>query len=410
MLQKIDAMAGDDAIRPLPYQTFPMERARQAFRFMSQARHTGKLVLVDDDAPIPVKLGDEDPVIRPGGTYLITGGAGGIGRFLTGWLLDRGAGRVVVTGRRGIEEVALQSDPAGNVRYVQADVSDREAMGQLITDLRAEHGPVRGVFYAAGVLDDGILLTQTVERFRKVLGPKTTGAWLLHELTRDLALDLFVLFSSAASLVGTAGQASYAAANAYLDGLADLRRQEGLPVTSINWCPWEGTGMAADEHAVDRLRRQGLRPIPPDEAGALLDRLLRRDVHRVGVIPTTEPAAESMLARFLSPVDRPERAPHSITPLSRADLNALTADRLRIYIETFVNDAIGRIVEVDPDNVDPGQTWRSLGVDSLMAVELRNRIEAGLHVSVPVETLQSETAIERTIDTLLEGLKATSRT
>ena len=406
LLQKIVDMAADGRIRPLPYRTFPIEQAPEAFRFMSQARHTGKLVLVDNGTPIPVNLSDDDPVIRPGGTYLVTGGAGGIGRFLTGWLLERGAGVVVVTGRRGIEEAAPVADPAGNVRFVHADVTDREAMGQLIADLREEHGPIRGVFHAAGVLDDGIMLTQTLERFRKVLGPKTTGAWLLHELTRDLELDLFVLFSSAASLVGTAGQASYAAANAYLDGLANLRRQEGLPVTSINWGPWEGTGMSADERVADRIRRQGLRSIPPDEAGVLLDRLLHRDVQRVGVIPTTEPAAESLLAPYLSPDDRPERVPQSITPLSKADLSVLPMDKLCAYIEEFVSDAIGRIVEVDRGSVDLGNTWRSLGVDSLMAVELRNRIEAGLHVSIPVETLQSETAIEQTVDTLLEVLES----
>ena len=409
LLQEVVDMAGDGSIRPLPYRTFPMVQAREAFRFMSQARHTGKLVLVDDGAPIPVNLGDDDPVIRPGGTYLVAGGTGGIGRFLTGWLLDRGAGLVVVTGRRGIEETELGAGPGGNVRYVQADVTDREAMERLMADLRAERGPVMGVFHAAGVLDDGILLTQDAKRIRQVLEPKTTGAWMLHELTRDLELDLFVLFSSASSLAGTAGQASYAAANAYLDGLAELRRQESLPVMSINWGAWEDTGMTADEGVADRLRRQGLRSIPPDEAGVLLDRLLRREVHRVGVIPTAEPAAESLLAPFLSPDSLSEFAPPSIAPLSWAELSALTVDRLRVYIVDFVNDAIGRIVEVDPKNIDPGQTWRSLGVDSLMAVELRNRFEAGLHVSIPVETLQSEIAIDQTIDTLLEGLKATSR-
>lgn len=410
LLREIVDMAEDGRLRPLPYRTFPMEQAREAFRCMSQARHTGKLVLVDDGAPIPVNLGDDDPVIRPGGTYLVAGGTGGIGRFLTDWLLDRGAGLVVVTGRRGIEETELGAGPGGNIRYVQADLTDREAMECLMADLRAECGPVRGVFHAAGVLDDGILLTQDAKRFRQVLQPKTTGAWMLHELTRDLELDLFVLFSSVASLAGTAGQASYAAANAFLDGLASLRRQEGLPVTSINWGPWEDTGMTTDESVADRLRRQGLRSIPPDEAGVLLDRLLRREVHRVGVIPTAEPAAESLLARFLSPDSRSEFAPPAIALLSWADLNALGADRLRVYIVDFVNDAIGRIVEVDSMNVDPGQSWRSLGVDSLMAVELRNRFEAGLHVSIPVETLQSEIAIDQTIDTLLEELKATSRT
>ena len=455
LLRKIVDMASAGEIRALPYRAYPIAEARNAFRYMSQARHTGKLVLVDDESPVPVDLGDDDPAIRPGGTYLVTGGAGGIGRYLTGWLLDRGAGLVVATGRRpgdgavsgeetangdeavsgaeaafgdgaatceetvtGAEvatgeETAPSTGPAGKVKYVQADVTDRAAMERLITGLEAANTPVRGVFHAAGVLDDGILLTQNADRFQRVLEPKTTGAWHLHELTRDLDLDLFVLFSSAASLVGTAGQASYAAANAYLDGLADLRRKDGLPVTTINWGPWEGTGMTRDERAADRLRRQGLRAIPPDEAGALLDRILRRDVHRVGVIPTTEPAADSMLARYLAPDPGGERAPRaiprSIPPLSKAEARALPAEKLRAHIEGYVTDAICGIVEVDPGSVDPGQTWRSLGVDSLMAVELRNRIEAGLHVSVPVETLQSATAISQTIDSLLEGLKLQGR-
>lgn len=403
MLQEIVDMAADGRIRPLPYEVYPIDRARDAFRFMSQARHTGKLVLVDDGSPVPVDLGDNDPIIRTGGTYLVTGGAGGIGRFLTGWLHERGAVLVVVTGRRQIDEAQPVADSAGNVKYVQADVSDREEMGRLITDLERDHGPIRGVFHAAGVLDDGILLTQNAERFRQVLEPKTTGAWILHELTRDLELDLFVLFSSVASLVGTAGQVSYAAANAFLDGLADLRRQEGLPVTAINWGPWESTGMASDERAVDRLRRQGLRPIPSEEAGALLDRLLRRDIHRVGVVPTTDSIEDTLLACYLSPDVRPEQVPRSILPLSKADASALPAAKLRAYIEEYVTDAICRIVEVDPGSVEPEQTWRSLGVDSLMAVELRNQIEVGIHVLVPVETLQSETAISQTIDMLLAG-------
>ncbi len=408
LLRTVVDRARDGKIRPLPYRAYPMQEARDAFRFMSQARHTGKLVLVDDGTSVPVDLGDDDPVIRPGGTCLVTGGAGGIGRFLTGWLLDRGAGLVVVTGRRRSEDAVPDADLTGNVRYVQADVNDREAIAWLIADLEREDAPLRGVFHAAGVLDDGILLTQNADRFRRVLEPKTTGAWNLHELTGDLDLDFFVLFSSVASLVGTAGQASYAAANAYLDGLADLRRQEGLPVTTINWGPWEGTGMMTDERAADRLKRQGLRPIPPDEAGEMLDRILRRDVHRVGVIPITEPAADSLLAKYLAPDPGSEvpLAPRSIPSLSKADVSALPDDKLRAYIEEFVTDAICRIVELDPGSVEPGQTWRSLGVDSLMAVELRNRIEAGLHVSIPVETLQSETAISQTVDTLFEGLKA----
>ena len=181
-------------------------------------------------------------------------------------------------------------------------------------------------------------------------------------------MDLFVLFSSVASLVGTAGQASYAAANAYLDGLAELRRQEGLPVTGINWGPWEDTGMTTDEHAADRLRRQGLRSIPPAEAGELLDRILRRDIHRVGVIPLLESAGDTRIGRLLSPdarTDRMDRTPSPVTSISKADACALPAERLRAYIEEYVTDAICRIVEMDRGSVELEHTWRSLGVDSL---------------------------------------------
>ena len=409
LLRTVVEMASDGRIRPLPYKVYPMGHAQEAFRYMAQARHVGKLVLVEDGASIPVHLGENDPVIRPGGTYLVTGGAGGIGRFLTRWLLDRKAGQVVVTGRRGPEDVELETNPDGKVRYVQADVTDREAMQRLIADLEGKAAPFNGIFHAAGVLDDGILLSQTAERFCQVLEPKTTGARHLHEITRDRELDLFVLFSSVSSLVGTAGQASYAAANAYLDGLADLRRQEGLPVTAINWGPWEDTGMTTDEQAADRLRRQGLRSIPPEEAGSLLDRILRRDVHRVGVIPLLESGDETWIGRMLAPDAGAEPTEASISSISKAEAGALPAGRLRAYIEEYVTESICRIVELAPESVELEQTWRGLGIDSLMAVELRNRIEAGIHVSIPVETLQSTTTINQTIDTLFEALKATSR-
>ncbi len=406
LLRTVVEMASDGRIRPLPYRVYPMGHAREAFRYMAQARHVGKLVLVDDGASIPVHLGENDPVIRPGGSYLVTGGAGGIGRFLTRWLLDRKTGLVVVTGRRRREDVELETDSDGKIRYVQADVTDREAMESLIADLKEEDAPFKGVFHAAGVLDDGILLSQTADRFRRVLEPKTTGARYLHELTRDRELDLFVLFSSASSLVGTAGQASYAAANAYLDGLADLRRQEGLPVTAINWGSWENTGMMTDERAVDRLRRQGMRSIPPEEAGTLLDRLLRRDIHRVGVIPLLESAGDTRIGRLLSPDANAERTSPTMTAISREDASTLPEGRLRSYIEEYLIEAVCRIVEMEPGSLELGQTWRSLGVDSLMAVELRNRIEAGLHVSIPIETLQSTAAISETIDILFEALKS----
>ncbi|WP_344599199.1 beta-ketoacyl reductase, partial [Streptomyces violaceusniger] len=189
-------------------------------------------------------VGGAPAVWRGRGTALVTGGTGALGRQVARWLVDSGVERVVLASRRGAEApgaAGLVGELGSRVRVVACDVADREGLAALVGTIP----DLRTVVHAAGVLDDGVLEALTRERIRAVMRVKADGARHLHELTRDLDLDAFVLFSSAAGTVGNAGQGSYAAANAVLDGLAQRRRAEGLVATSVAWGAWADSGMAA---------------------------------------------------------------------------------------------------------------------------------------------------------------------
>jgi acyl transferase domain-containing protein/aryl carrier-like protein len=216
--------------------------------------------------------------LRSEASYLITGGLGMLGRQAAKWLAERGAQQVVLVSRRTPDEATrkfLQSieDLGCEVVVHAADLSCPEDVEQLFGRIDGELKPLAGVIHAAGLLDDGLLSDQTWERFEKVLAPKVIGARLLDEHTRSRALDFFVMYSSAASVLGSPGQSNYAMANAYLDGLAWDRRAQGLPALSINWGPWS-EGMADDERIIKRLALQGIEPLAVAEAHQALEQML----------------------------------------------------------------------------------------------------------------------------------------
>jgi NADPH:quinone reductase-like Zn-dependent oxidoreductase len=220
-------------LSPLPLRSFTLADATNAFRYMAQARHIGKVVLTPEVESTPAS-------IQPDGTYLITGGLGGIGLTVARWLVEQGARHIVLVGRHAPSASAVQAIQAmralgTQVTVEQADVARADEIAAVLAHIDRSMPALRGVFHAAGVLDDGLLAQQSWERFERVLGPKVNGAWNLHVLTQDKPLDLFVLFSAGAALIGPLGQGSYAAANAFLDGLAYLRASLGLPAISINW-------------------------------------------------------------------------------------------------------------------------------------------------------------------------------
>ncbi|MCZ4612079.1 SDR family NAD(P)-dependent oxidoreductase, partial [Streptomyces sp. Lzd4kr] len=283
MLTALDTLFADGTLRPLPVRSWDVRRAAEAFRFMSLARHTGKLALT-----LP-------PALDPDGTVLITGGTGGLGSLLARHLVTRhGVRHLLLAGRRGPDvpgarELAEELTAHGaEVALVACDLTEPGAVAAVLDAVPAAH-PLTAVVHTAGVLDDGVLDALTPDRLDTVLRPKADAAWQLHEQTRDLDLAAFVLYSSTAGLMGSPGQANYSAANAFLDALAEHRRAHGLPALALRWPGWEqdGGGMTAalsdrDQHRISAL---GLPPLTAEQGLALFDAALATDAATLAPLP-----------------------------------------------------------------------------------------------------------------------------
>ncbi|SEB92748.1 Acyl transferase domain-containing protein [Streptomyces melanosporofaciens] len=345
---------------------------------------------------------------RPGaGSVLVTGGTGALGAHVARWLIDKGAEHVVLTSRRGLDapgaaELRDELTASGaRVTVAACDAADREALAALVAGLPAEL-PLTAVVHAAGVLDDGVLESLTPERFASVLRAKAEAAATLHELTRDLDLTAFVLFSSFAGSIGAAGQANYAAANAFLDALAERRRAEGLPATSVAWGPWAEGGMAADDALEQRMRRAGVPPMGADLAIAALQRALDLDETAVTVADIDwERLAPGFTASRPSPLllELPEvrtaleaeggrtartaggGADESSPAQRLAGVPAAERERMLLdLVRSAVADVLGHS---DAEAVEADRAFRDLGFDSLTAVELRNRMNTVTGLRLP---------------------------
>jgi acyl transferase domain-containing protein len=346
--------------------------------------------------------------VRPDAAYLITGGLGDLGLTVASWLADLGARTLLLIGRTApaVEPAQITALSARGVRVevMAADVTEAAEVQRALSYARRELPPVRGVIHAAGVLDDGILADLDWSRFDRVLAPKVRGAWHLHRQTADLPLDFFLLFSSTASLIGSAGQANYVVANSFLDALAGHRRGSGRPALSVGFGPWARSGMAVRSGAVGRLAALGIDAVPPDRTLAALARLLTGSAPHVGLAridwrrlhsATSRQVPYTLLADLVpAGRDEPDRgAAERLADLSRLALTDPAAGR-----EALLTDLFGRVAALtgmtgtDLDQLRPafpGARLNELGLDSLTTVQLRNRLMQDFSVDVAPDFLFS---------------------
>ncbi|MEU7650283.1 type I polyketide synthase [Streptomyces huasconensis] len=391
MLTHLAQLFQEGVLSPLPVTTWDTRRAPEAFRYLGQARHVGKVALTVPTAPLDA-------------TVLITGGTGALGGAVARHLAERhGVTRLVLTGRRGPEApgaaglVAELAELGATARVVACDAAERDELAGLLDGIP----DLRGVVHAAGVIDDGVLTALTPERFDTVLRPKADAAWHLHELTRDRDLALFALFSSAAGVFGAPGQANYAAANAFLDGLAHHRRRLGLPAQSLSWGLWaETSGLTGelDKTDLDRMARTGVRALSTADGLALLD-AATGDNHTHTVPVRLDPArftgAVPPLLRGLVKAPARPTASGGAAPAATA-AGAGLAERLARLTpregEELLTEEVRRQAAVvlghdDIETVGAERPFKTLGFDSLTTVELRNRLNSATGLRLPVTLL-----------------------
>ncbi|MBO4210401.1 type I polyketide synthase, partial [Micromonospora echinofusca] len=416
--RRATGVAGD------PEQTDPAYAAVAGLVRSAQSENPGRFVLVDVDeqtesllaVPAAVELGEPEVAVRAGrvfvprlvrvtdlvgevswpadGAVLVTGGTSGLGALVARHLVvARGVRRLVLVSRRGVDApgvVDLRDElvaAGAEVRVEACDVSDRAGLAAVVAGIDG----LSGVVHAAGVLDDGVLDALTPERVAGVFGPKVDAAWHLHELTRDLDLSAFVLFSSAAGVLGNAGQGNYAAANSFLDGLARYRVGLGLPAVSLAWGLWEhGMADTLGEHDLRRLAESGTPPLPTGAGLALFDTAVATgDAVLVPIrIDARALGAQSEIPRLLSGLARGRsrrtaQVAEGATSLVQQLAPLGKAERESALVELVRAEVAGVLGHASVDAVESGRAFKELGFDSLTGVELRNRLSVVTGLRLP---------------------------
>ncbi|MDT5301849.1 MAG: hypothetical protein QOG79_5091, partial [Mycobacterium sp.] len=375
LLTEVSEGLAKDEWTPLPAEIYPVTEARAAFRRMQQARHIGKIVV---QIPTPLQP-------RADRSYLITGGLGAIGLHTASYLAQLGAGDIVLTSRRAPDADALRVIEELTERYrcrihtFAADVGDESEVEKLLDRIRAELPPLAGVAHLAGVLDDALLSQQSVERFRTTLAAKAFGACHLSRLTEDDELDFFIVSSSVSSLFGSPGQSNYATANALLDGLVAQRRSRGLPATGVNFGPWAQGGMASSEAARANIGAQGLVPLEPSAALAALAEVVANGTGQATVIKANWQRAAKVLGSSRPPIldlVLPSAVGEVVgdSELLR-QLQEIPVAQRASFVTEFLQREVQNFLRLAQP---PAATSRflDLGTDSLMAIELRNRLHS----------------------------------
>jgi acyl transferase domain-containing protein/acyl carrier protein len=407
----LDATPGEESLTALCKEICGDEEEDEV-ALRGQRRYVARLVhhtLAESQSSLPA-------LFRPDSTYLITGGLGGVGLRTAQWMIEQEARHLVLMGRRGASdemEAKLQAmrERGAAITVIKGDVAREDHLAAALTRIRDTLPPLRGIFHCAVVLDDSILVQLDRERILGVMPPKIDGAWNLHRMTLAEPLDYFVLFSSAASLIGSPGQGNYAAANAFMDLLAHYRRLQGYPALCVNWGRWGEVGQAIKEGRGERLDVRGFASIKPEEGLAILGSLLCQNQPQIGVMSFhlsrwsqfyPHLTRSSLFASLLEEVGALSEMEASQLHLTREVLAELDRKERQQLLGQYLNDCIARVLGYSALKLDAQQQLNRLGIDSLMAVELRNRIGADLDVVIPVAAFLQGITFEQLITQIEE--------
>lgn len=362
------------------------------------------------------------PSFRPDGSYLITGGLGNLGLLVARWMVMQGARRLILMARtqlplrstwHRLEENHPQKGLIQSIRELEAlgatihlatvDVADPEQLSTFLAEYTQEGWPpIRGVIHTAGVVQDELLLRMKPETFQRVLRPKVRGGWLLHHLLKDYPLDFFILFSSTGSVIASLGQGNYAAANAFLDALAYHRRSLGLPALSIGWGPWS-IGMVEQLKLEQFYTKRGIELITPEAGMQILARVIaQRPAHLVVISANWSMARETSLVETMPLMfsllgeQAGEAAIENATDDSLLmQLSAVQPEERPSILKSHLQELVARVLQLDPSQFSGQEALTSLGMDSMMAVEMKHRIEGSLKIDISVlELLQGATVVQ----------------
>ena len=365
---------------------------------------------------------DTDLYLDDKSTYLITGGLGGLGILTAKWLADNGAKHIALTGRSDNSnalkhELDEIKEMNVSINFYKADITKREDIENVLKEIKQTGFSLNGIIHSAGVLDDGVILNQDKNKFDKVMGPKVLGAFYLHEFTKESELDFFVMYSSVASLLGSAGQANHSAANAFFDSLSHYRRSMDLPALSINWGVWSDIGSAASRGADLKEKITGMSNIDPVKGISALNKVMRSDAVQTGVFPmdwSRYPGIEKnkyfsrlIQEKSVQIADAGTPVKEDFSFISKLK-NAAEEEYLTLLTEYF-RELISRIMGLDADDLETELPLNMMGLDSLMAIELKNNVNTDLGIDLNLVRYMEETNIlnlaEELIDKVPEIIK-----
>jgi len=396
-------------LQPLPVSTYPADQTQEAFRFMQQGKQIGKVVVEYSSRPSQVYPGATSEVtFRADATYWIAGGLGGFGIEIARWMVDRGARHLVLSGRSTTLPAATVSvleelrSRGARVEVMSADITRVEDVRKTLRKIDQQLPRLRGVFHTAMVLEDRLLVDLDQATLQRVLRPKVLGGWNLHRETLDRSLDHFVLFSSLSSVFGHAGQANYSAANALLDGLAQYRRSQQLPACVINWGHLGEVGYLAQRKQLgERLERQGVLSFTVEQATNCLGAALQMETTQMsvlridwslwrglGITSRVSPRFAHLIRQVAPAKNQDKRTWVTATEIRQAPVEQQSA-----LVCDLLSWKAGMLLGIDHTTLPRDRSLLELGLDSLMAVEMRNWIESQIEINLPISALMRSASL-----------------